>query len=54
MDTAKPGEIIKGTAQELNLNTDMLILMARKHYSQKTLLKTIDIMLEGRYETARG
>ena len=54
VDTAKPGEIIKGTAQELNLNTDMLILMARKHYSHKTLLRTIDIMLEGRYETARG
>lgn len=54
VDTINPAEVVKGTARELELNTDMLILMARKYYGQKTLLRTIDIMLEGMYETARG
>lgn len=53
VDTSKPIEVIVGTARELRLNTEMLILMARKYYSQKTLLKTIDIMLEDHYEAAR-
>ena len=54
VDTINPAEVVKGTARELELNTDMLILLARKYYGQKTLLRTIDIMLEGMYETARG
>lgn len=53
VDTTRPAEVIKNTARELGLNTEMLILMARRYYSQKTLLRTIDIMLEGQYETAR-
>ena len=48
VDTAKPVEVIKGVAKEFGLDTDMLILIARKYYNQKTLLKTIDIMLEGK------
>ncbi|MDC7287006.1 DUF6088 family protein [Blautia schinkii] len=47
VDTTRPAEVIKNTARELGLNTEMLILMARRHYSQKTLIRTIDIMLEG-------
>lgn len=53
VDTARPKEVIHNTAREFGLNTEMLILMARRHYSQKTLLRTIDIMLEGQYETTR-
>lgn len=53
VDTARPADVIKTTARELHLNTDMLILMARKHYSKKTLIRTIDIMLEENYEAAR-
>lgn len=54
VDAAKPAEVIRGAAKEQNLNTDMLILVARKYYSQKTLVRTIDIMLEGMYEAAQG
>lgn len=53
VDAAKPAEVIKNTVRDFNLNTDMLILMARKYYTQKTLLRTIDIILEGNYEAAR-
>jgi hypothetical protein len=52
VDTTNPAAVVKGTARELKLNTDMLILFARKYYNQKTLLRTIDIMLEGVYATA--
>lgn len=34
------------------LNTDTLILLARKYYSNTILIRTIDIILEERYETA--
>ena len=44
----------RATVEEFTLKTEMLILMARKYYGQKTLLRTIDILLEGSYETARG
>lgn len=54
VDAAKPTEVIRGAAKEMNLNTDMLILMARKYYSRKTLIRTIDIMLGGMYEAAQG
>jgi predicted transcriptional regulator of viral defense system len=52
VDTANPAAVIRGAAKALALNTDMMILIARKYYNSKTLLKTIDIMLEGQYETA--
>ena len=54
VDTAKPIDVVRATVEEFTLKTEMLILMARKYYGQKTLLRTIDILLEGRYETARG
>lgn len=53
VDAIRPAEVIKGAARELELNTDMLILMARNHYGQTTLLRTIDIMLGDDYEAAR-
>ena len=46
--------VVRATVEEFTLKTEMLILMARKYYGQKTLLRTIDILLEGSYETARG
>ena len=54
VDTAKPVDVVRAVAQEFALETDQLILMARKYYGQKTLVRTIDIMLEGNYEAARG
>ena len=54
VDTAKPVDVVRATAQEFALKTDQLILMARKYYGQKTLIRTIDIMLEGSYEATRG
>ena len=54
VDTAKPIDVVRATVEEFTLKTEMLILMARKYYGQKTLLRTIDILLEGSYETARG
>jgi hypothetical protein len=46
VDTAEPAAVVKGAARELELNTDVLILIARKYYNHSTLLRTIDIMLE--------
>lgn len=54
VDTEKPAHLLRKAAEEHGLNKDLLILMARKHYNQKTLIRTIDIMLEGNYEAARG
>ena len=54
VDTAKPIDVVRATVEEFTLKTEMLILMARKYYGQKTLLRTIDILLEGSYEIARG
>ena len=54
VDTAKPVDVVRATAQEFALKTDQLILMARKYYGPKTLIRTIDIMLEGSYEATRG
>ena len=54
IDTAKPIDVVRATVEEFTLKTEMLILMARKYYGQKTLLRTIDILLEGSYEIARG
>lgn len=52
VDVLKPELVLRGTAKDFDLNTDILILFARKYFNQKTLLKTIDILLEGAYETA--
>ena len=52
VDAAHPVDILKNAVKALTLDTDKLILFARKHYSNKILIRTIDIMLEGRYETA--
>lgn len=52
VDTAKPVDVVRAKVQEFALKTDQLILMARKYYGQKTLVRTIDIMLEGSYESA--
>ena len=54
VDTAKPVDVVRATVQKFALETDQMILMARKYYGQKTLVRTIDIMLEGSYESARG
>lgn len=54
VDAAKPEELLKGTVKTLELDTDVLIYMARKFYNPKILIKTIDIMLGGLYETAQG
>lgn len=53
VDAAKPEELLKGTIKTLELDTDILILMARKYYSHKILVKTIDIMLGGLYESTQ-
>ena len=52
VDAAHPVDILKNAVRTLTLDTDTLILLARKHYSNKILIRTIDIILEGRYETA--
>lgn len=54
VDTAKPADVVRATAQKFALEPDRMILMARKYYGQETLVRTIDIMLEGSYESARG
>lgn len=54
VDAAKPEELLKRTVKTLELDTDVLIYMARKFYNPRILIKTIDIMLGGLYETAQG
>lgn len=51
VDTVNPEMLIRKTVESLQLDPQQLILIARKYYRQKTLLKTIDIMLGGLYET---
>ncbi len=53
VDAVRPEELLRGTVKTLALDTDALIFMARKFYSSKILIKTIDIMLGGLYETAQ-
>lgn len=53
VDAAKPEDLLKETVKILELNTDVLIYMARKFYKPKILIKTIDIMLGELYETAQ-
>lgn len=45
VDAINPNEIVKSVANQFNLNTDRMILMARRYYNRHTLVKTIDIML---------
>lgn len=54
VDVAKPEELLKGVVESLELSTDALIFMARKFYTPRILIKTIDIMLGGLYDTAQG
>lgn len=54
VDAAKPEELLRGMVKTLELDTDILIFMARKFYNLGILIKTIDIMLGGLYETAQG
>lgn len=51
VDAARPVDILKNVVKTLTLNTDALILLARKYYSNKILIRTIDIILKERYET---
>ena len=53
VDAIRPEELLKGIVKTLALDTDALIFMARKFYNSKILIKTIDIMLGGLYETAQ-
>ena len=52
VDATHPVDILKNAVKTLTLDADTLILLARKYYSNKILIRTIDIILEGRYETA--
>ena len=54
VDVARPEELLKGTVKTLKLDMDVLVYMARKFYNSRMLIKTIDIMLGGLYETAQG
>lgn len=53
VDAVRPEELLKGIVKTLALDTDALIFMARKFYNSKILIKTIDIMLGGLYETTQ-
>lgn len=53
LDAESPEALIRKTAEKLSLDPELLILMARRYYHPKTLLKTIDIMLGELYETAQ-
>ena len=54
VDVTRPEELLKGTVKTLKLDMDVLVYMARKFYNSRMLIKTIDIMLGGLYETAQG
>lgn len=47
IDAANPYDIIKKAAKKLGLETDRMIVYARKFYNGKLLGKTVDIMLGG-------
>lgn len=51
VDVTHPVDILKNAVKTLTLDTDTLILLARKYISNKILIRTIDIILEERYET---
>lgn len=54
IDAVRPEEVLKKMAETLGLDMDLLIFTARKYYGTKVLIKTIDILLGGLYETAHG
>ncbi len=54
VDTTKPEYLLREMVKKSELDTDVLIFMARKFYNAEILLKTIDIMLGGLYEAAQG
>ncbi len=54
VDAEHPEALIREAAERMQLDPKLLILIARRYYHPKTLLKTIDIMFGGLYETARG
>ena len=47
VDAERPDEILRGMLRNGHIDNERLIWYARKHYGQKTLLKTIDIALGG-------
>jgi len=47
IDTENPDIILRGLLQKNNIDTERLILYARRHCGHKALLKTIDIALGG-------
>ena len=51
VDAAHPVDILKNAVKTLKLDTDTLIFLTRKYYSNKILIRTIDIILKERYET---
>ncbi len=53
VDAPQPEALLRETAGRLQLDPKLLVLMARRYYHPGTLLRTIDIMLGGLYETAQ-
>lgn len=47
IDAPEPEKIIREVLVKNQLQNEILILLARKYYKQKTLFRTIDIALEG-------
>lgn len=53
VDAERPEALIRETVGRLQLDPKLLILLARRYYHPKTLLRTIDIILGGLYDTAQ-
>ena len=53
VDALHPADVLKHIVQSLNLSTDTLILMARKYYPPKILMRTIDIQDTRRHSGKR-
>jgi hypothetical protein len=47
VDAERAGDILRGMLWDRHISNERLIWYARKHYSPKTLPKTIDIALGG-------
>ena len=47
IDAERPDDILREMLRTNNINNEKLIWYARKYYGQRTLLRTIDIALEG-------
>lgn len=52
MDAENPEELIRAAAKKQKIQPMDLIIHARKHYSVKILIRTVDIFSEGTDETA--